>query len=322
MRANKKANARLTTQNLLQVLNLHNTDIQEEVDFHSEFQTIVPTEFLQKIAPANPHDPLLRQILPLKSERAHSPTESEDPVQDLRYQVLPGVIHRFKNRILLVISGACPIHCRYCFRRFFPYTNSHIQFKNWHIVMEYLRAKTDINEVILSGGDPLSLSNEKLNYLLQQLSSLRSIRRIRIHTRYPVVQATRIDDEFLHILQQCQRNLIIVIHCNHPNELDHTTELCLKRLSQYATLLNQSVLLKGINDNLEILVELSEKLFMCNVMPYYLNVLDPVRGSSHFALSLQACRSLYTQLKQSLPGYLVPRLVQDLGNSHSKEWLI
>ncbi len=283
------------------------------------FPLKVTHSYLARIEKGNINDPLLRQILPLIDEQCPHPDYCTDPVGDLDATPVPGLIHKYRGRALLLATASCGIHCRYCFRRHFPYS-SHKSSNNWRQAIEYIQKDRSIHEVILSGGDPLSLSNSKLFRLMDLLEPIRHIKRIRIHTRYPIILPDRIDLELSDYLHQHRCKIVTVVHSNHPNELDSQVRGSLKLLNDNGiTLLNQSVLLAGVNDSADILSELSEQLFTCNVLPYYLHQLDKVQGAQHFAVSDSRAKALIKALREQLPGYLVPQLVRENSGEPAKQ---
>ena len=287
------------------------------------FPLKVPHSFIKRMQIGNFDDPLLRQVLPLDAENISDPNYSLDPVSDLSNNPVSGIVHKYYGRALLIATGACGVHCRYCFRRHFPYAEQTASKSQWHAALEYLKNDTSIHEVILSGGDPLTLSDAKLASLFKALEKLPHIRTIRIHTRQIVVLPTRVNDDFLNLLKISSKNIVVVMHINHANEISEAVAEAMHKLSQQNIhLLNQAVLLKNVNDNKEQLIDLSHALFAIGVLPYYLNVLDKVSGASHFAVPIDTCKKLHTDIKARLPGYLVPKLVQDLAKKDSKTWLL
>lgn len=283
------------------------------------FPLKVTRSYLARIEKGCIRDPLLRQVLPVLEEQFEQEGYSLDPVGDLNAIAVPGLLHKYKGRILLMPTAACGIHCRYCFRRHFPYSEQKSS-NNWQQAIEYIKEDTTIHEVILSGGDPLSLSNEKLFKLLDLLETIPHLTRIRFHTRYPIILPDRIDTELSDYLQRHRCQVVMVIHSNHPKELSIEVEKALNILnSKRITLLNQSVLLAGINDDANTLSQLSEQLFANKVLPYYLHQLDKVRGAQHFAVSDSSARKLIHTLRNQLPGYLVPRLVRENSGDPAKQ---
>ncbi|MDH5444850.1 MAG: EF-P beta-lysylation protein EpmB [Gammaproteobacteria bacterium] len=287
----------------------------------SLFPLRVPWSYLRRIEKGNPADPLLLQVLPLHRELDTPPEGfSDDPVADLDASPVPGLIHKYTGRVLLITTGACAIHCRYCFRRHFPYGDSSSTPPNLPQILDYIRADDRIEEVILSGGDPFSLSNHRLQLLGQQLADIPHLKRLRIHSRLPIVLPERIDTGLLNWLSSLPLQTILVTHCNHAREIDEPVRHALSRLSQLGvTLLNQSVLLKGVNDTPETLSDLSRGLFSAGILPYYLHQLDKVKAAHHFEVSDQDAIGLIQTISHSLPGYLVPKLVRDIPGNASKQ---
>ncbi len=279
----------------------------------------VPRGFAARMEKGNPADPLLRQVLPLGLELDDTPGFSTDPVGDLGANAEAGLLHKYQGRALMLITGGCAVHCRYCFRRHFPYREAIVGPDPWGQALAYLRRHADIEEVILSGGDPLAVADHKLADLVQQLGAIVHLRRLRIHTRLPVLIPERINEELLDWLRHSRLSTVIVIHCNHPNELSEDVRNALTLLKNTgATLLNQSVLLKGVNDSPEVLIRLSVSLFESGVLPYYLHQLDRVQGAAHFEVPLANALELQRALVERLPGYLMPRLVREQAGAPSK----
>lgn len=283
------------------------------------FPLKVPRGFVDRMKRGDPRDPLLLQVLPLGAELATVAGFSLDPVGDMASRAGAGLLHKYQGRALLVATGACAIHCRYCFRRHFPYSEESALADGWRAAVDTLRGDSSISEVILSGGDPLSLSDRRLTQLTDALQSAPHIRRLRIHTRYPVVLPERVDDGLLKWLSDLPLRKVVVIHANHANELSEpVARACRDLAAADATLLNQSVLLAGVNDSVAALAELSEALFAFDVLPYYLHVLDRVQGAAHFEVDQTTALRLHEGLMQRLPGYLVPRLVREVPGAASK----
>lgn len=274
-----------------------------------DFKLLIPRDYLSKIDPCNPEDPLLKQVLPIAKELI-SPTDySHDPLQESKANPIPGLLHKYPSRVLLTLTNACAVNCRYCFRRHFPYAENRF---DQEAIIHYLQAHPEVNEVILSGGDPLIAKDSYLAKLSTALDSVDSIRRLRIHSRLPVMLPSRINEEFIQWFSHSKRQAILVLHSNHPNELDNNLHQALIPLRQAGvTLLNQTVLLKGVNDSAEALAALNEKLFEYGVLPYYLHCLDKVAGAAHFDLSREQISTIYEQLQTRLPGFLVPKLVRE-----------
>lgn len=289
----------------------------------AQFAFKVPTAFADRMQAGNRDDPLLRQVWPAPEEERRVPGFGPDPVGDNAAIAAPGLLQKYQGRALLLATSACAIHCRYCFRRHFPYDDHRTQDQPWAPALREIAADTSLREIILSGGDPLTLSARRLGLLLGQLAAIAHVQRLRIHSRVPVVSPERITPEMEATLAAHPRPLVLVIHANHPAELDDAVAGTLGRLRGLGiTLLNQAVLLKGVNDSVATLQGLSERLFACGVLPYYLHQLDPVAGAAHFAVGDTQARRLVTQLRERLPGYLVPRLVRELAGTAAKQPLI
>ena len=287
------------------------------------FALRVPRGYVARIRHGDPTDPLLLQVLPLASELEEAHGFVSDPVGDMDRRAAPGLLHKYHGRALLVATGACAVHCRYCFRRHFPYGEESALQQGWRPALERLRADTSINEVILSGGDPWSLSDRRLKQLTDALQTLPHIRRLRVHTRYPIVLPERVDCGLLDWLQSVRLQKVVVMHANHAREIDASVRQACARLSAAGvTLLNQAVLLKGVNDDAQILAELSEALFETQVLPYYLHVLDKVQGAAHFDITEARALQLHQDLTARLPGYLVPRLVREIAGAPAKSAVI
>lgn len=289
------------------------------VDDHSDFPLRVPLAFADRMEKGNPHDPLLMQVLPLMQERIQVPGFTTDPLGEKQANPLPGLLHKYHGRVLLTLSGACGIHCRYCFRRHFAYKDNNPGTKGWEPVFAYLAQHPDINEVILSGGDPLTVDDERLESFIQRLAAIPSVRYLRFHTRMPVVLPARITPKLLSILAASRFRMTMVLHSNHANEWNEFLRLPMKQLSMSGvTLLNQAVLLKGVNDRLADQVALSCRLYEYGVLPYYLHLLDKVAGASHFDLDQAQVLSLRQGMIEVLPGYLVPKFVYEAAGEKSK----
>jgi EF-P beta-lysylation protein EpmB len=267
----------------------------------------------------DPFDPLLLQVLPQRAEHDQVAGFGDDAVGDLAAREAPGVLHKYRGRALLIASGTCAINCRYCFRRHFPYAEEMAAASQWRQALQHLRENPSITELILSGGDPLALATSKLEELGHGLAELPHVVRLRIHTRLPVVLPERIDAALLAWLRALPLQKVVVLHANHANELDAgVDEACARLRDAGCTLLNQSVLLRGVNDQADILAQLSERLFAAGVLPYYLHQLDRVRGVAHFEVDDARARALVDALRAQLPGYLVPKLVRELSGETSK----
>jgi len=276
------------------------------------FPLKVPRGFVARMRRGDPRDPLLLQVLPLGAELDEVPGYLADPVRDLAAKAGPGVLHKYEGRALLVTTGACAVHCRYCFRRHFPYDDQNASREGFGPALDVIRSDTSIGEVILSGGDPLTLSERRLAMLFDGLRAIPHVRRLRLHTRLPVVLPERIDRAFLEAWADVPLQKVLVVHANHAREIDDSVRAAIAGLrATQTTVLNQAVLLRGVNDNVADLVELSETLFTAGVLPYYLHVLDRVAGAAHFDLPVERAQRLVADIATLLPGYLVPRLVRE-----------
>jgi EF-P beta-lysylation protein EpmB len=283
------------------------------------FSLRVPRGFVARMRPGDAHDPLLRQVLPQLAEMALAPGFTTDAVGDLAAREAQGVLHKYQGRALLIASGSCAVNCRYCFRRHFPYGDEIAAAGQWRQALEHVRQDTSINELILSGGDPLALSTSKLEELSHGLADLAHVTRLRIHTRLPIVLPERIDTPFTDWLKSLPLQKVVVLHANHANEFDDSVDAaCARMRDAGATLLNQSVLLRGINDDAGTLTALSERMFAAGVLPYYLHQLDRVQGAAHFEVPDAQAQSLIEDMRGRLPGYLVPKLVREVGGDPSK----
>jgi L-lysine 2,3-aminomutase len=285
----------------------------------ARFGLRVPRAFVARMRPRDPRDPLLLQVLPLAAELEARPGFGPDPVGDLAALQAPGVLAKYRGRALLMTTGACAVHCRYCFRREFPYEAGALTPARLAAAVSSLAATPGLEEVILSGGDPLALPTDRLVRITDALGALPGLRRLRIHTRTPVVLPARVDDELLAWLAGLPWKTVVVLHVNHPRELSGELRAALGALAaRGVTLLNQSVLLAGVNDDEDTLVELSLRLFEAGVLPYYLHLLDRVAGTAHFDTPAQQAAALHAGLLARLPGYLVPRLVRESPGAPSK----
>jgi len=305
---------------LLEVLGLGPEWLPAARDAARTFPLRVPRGFVARMRRGDPADPLLRQVLPLAEECQAVEGFGPDPVGDLAARKAPGVLHKYQGRVLLTATGACAIHCRYCFRRHFPYAEANASTENWRAALDYIKAHPDVREVILSGGDPLTLSDRRLAEFVRTLEDCAHVERLRLHTRLPVVLPERVTHEFCAWLAGVRPKTVVVIHANHAQELDDSVRAACKRLADSgATLLNQSVLLRGVNDSVVALAQLSEGLFAAGVLPYYLHLLDRVQGAAHFDVNEVVARQLMAGLNVRLPGYLVPRLVREQPGAPGKE---
>lgn len=285
----------------------------------SRFRMRVPRAWLELMEPGNHRDPLLLQVLATVEEERVQPGYSADPVGDLASQAVPGLLHKYQGRALIVTTGACAIHCRYCFRRHFPYQSSMARDSHWPAILDYLHSHRDIGEVILSGGDPLGLGNGRLSGMFAGLEAIPHLHTLRLHSRAPVVLPERMDPELFALLTRGRLRRVLILHVNHPRELQALSVDTLQPLRQAGvTLLNQSVLIKGVNDSIEVLAELSHSLFEHGILPCYLHQLDPVSGAHLFQVSDSEAKLLQTGLAERVPGYLLPRLVREQAGAPGK----
>ncbi|MEO9591752.1 EF-P beta-lysylation protein EpmB [Rhodopirellula bahusiensis] len=283
------------------------------------FPVFVPLEFAARMKPGDPNDPLLRQVLPLPEEAESPEGFSSDPVGDLHAAVAPGLLHKYHGRALAITTGACGIHCRYCFRREFPYSENSSRGDHLDLALKYLRENDSIEEVLLSGGDPLTLTDDSVAKLMHQIEAIPHVRRLRWHTRMPIVIPSRVTNSWIENMRASRLTSWVVVHCNHPAELDDETGAALMRLVDAGIpVLNQAVLLREINDDVDVLESLCRRLIDLRVMPYYLHQLDRVRGAAHFEVDQERGRALVSQLESRLPGFAVPRFVCEQAGQASK----
>lgn len=306
-------------QELLEFLDIDPRSLGTAHSLEQNFPFRVTRFFAALMEKRNPHDPLLLQVLPRDEEFLQVQGYSSDPLGDLDAHAGAGVLKKYHGRALLIASAACAINCRYCFRRHFPYADHASRPSNWDTALASLLSDSRISELILSGGDPLSLSNDRLEAILNALVEVPHLRRLRIHSRMPPVLPHRVDQELISLLSSTRLATSLVIHVNHPREI--SSQLAEKMWSLKTsgiTLLNQSVLLKGINDHPEVLQELSESLYAIGVLPYYIHLLDKVAGASHFLVDDEVALALQGQLRERLPGYLLPRFVREISGAGNK----
>lgn len=304
---------------LIQLLDLDRSLLDQTHAAARGFPLKVPRALINRIKKGDISDPILQQVLPLGLELNNQPGYSDDPLKEKTYNPIPGLLHKYHGRVLLTLTSACGVHCRYCFRREFPYEENNPGSKGWSAVLDYIKHDASITEVILSGGDPLVMNDTMLRQFVDKIGEIPHITRLRIHTRMPIVIPQRVTQELVNTLTQTRLNCVVVLHCNHPQELDDTVFTAIQLLkNSNATLLNQSVLLKGVNDCVDILIALSEILFTAGVLPYYLHLLDKVRGAAHFDLPSDCARTLHQGMLERLPGYLVPKLVFEQAGAGSK----
>lgn len=308
---------------LLELLDLEPDDLPGALAATADFPLRVPRGYAARMRPGDPADPLLAQVLPTGRERAEMAGYGPDPVGDRDAMLRPGVLHKYHGRVLLVTTGACGIHCRYCFRREFPYADANPRRDQWDGALRYVADDPSIAEVILSGGDPLSLPDAALAGLAERIAAIPHVTTLRIHTRLPVVVPARVDPALCTWLRSARLHVVVVLHANHARELDDDAAAACDRLrAAGALVLNQAVLLAGVNDSAPALEALSWRLLACGVLPYYLHLLDPVRGAAHFEVPADTARHLLAVVAGRLPGYLVPRLVREEAGRPGKTPLV
>jgi EF-P beta-lysylation protein EpmB len=286
---------------------------------HGDFPLFVPRELIARMRPGDPHDPLLRQVLPLDAESAPAEGYLVDPVGDGAARRLPGVLCKYRGRVLLITSGACAVHCRYCFRRHYPYAQEPHAPRDWRPAIAEITRDRELREVILSGGDPLMLIDRHLADLTQRLAAIPHLTRLRVHTRLPIMIPQRVTDELLRWLTGTRLAPVMVVHANHAAEIDGEVAAALTRLVMAGIpVLNQAVLLRGVNDSVAAMAELCERLVDLRVMPYYLHQLDRVAGAAHFEVPVAEGLQIINALRARLPGYAVPRYVQEIAGRPGK----
>ncbi len=307
-----------TVGELLNWVGLPLDQMPERLQAQADFAVRVPRPFAARMRHGDANDPLLQQVLPSPDELLAMPGFSHDPLSE-QQSAVPGLLHKYRSRVLLITTGACAINCRYCFRRHFPYDDNRPGRQGLDAVTAYIEQHPDVNEVILSGGDPLAVPDRYLSDLIQRFEALPQLTRLRFHTRLPIVIPSRLTDEFVQRLGVSRLNSVMVLHSNHAQEIDDEVARSLRPLRDAGvTLLNQAVLLKGINDHASAQVALSERLFAVGVLPYYLHVLDKVHGAAHFFVDDDAARQLLREMLAALPGFLVPRLTREVAGAASK----
>ncbi|MFC0179636.1 EF-P beta-lysylation protein EpmB [Thorsellia kenyensis] len=304
---------------LLSLLNIPVTpQLKEGFLAKKLFNLRVPRPFIDRMEKENLNDPLLKQVLTHQDEFIQAPEFTNDPLEEQENSI-PGLLHKYTSRVLLVLKGSCAINCRYCFRRHFPYESNAGNKKNWQNAIDYIQNDHAIDEVILSGGDPLMAKDEEIAWIFEQIETIQHIKTIRIHTRLAVVIPNRISEKLLDIFYASTKNIVLVTHINHPNEIDDKVIAKMNLLrSAKVTLLNQSVLLKDINDNEKTLISLSHKLFDAGILPYYLHLLDKVEGAVHFYVDDNKAKLLMQKVQAAISGYLVPKLTREIPGKPSK----
>lgn len=303
---------------LLRFVGLNPAEFTEDSNARRLFALRVPRTFAEKIRKGDPNDPLLLQALTLRAEFLPAEGFVKDPLAE-QHSPAPNILHKYQNRLLFMLKNSCAINCRYCFRRHFPYEEIKNGKAAWQQGLAYIAEHQELEEVILSGGDPLMATDDELDWFISQLETMPHIKTLRIHTRLPVVIPSRVTDDFCERLAKSRLKTVLVTHINHPNEIDGIFSAKMHRLRQSGTLLlNQSVLLKGVNDDARILKTLSDKLFDSGILPYYLHLLDKVEGASHFYVSDSQAQAIYSELQKITSGYLVPKMVREIANEPNK----
>ncbi|MCG9651157.1 EF-P beta-lysylation protein EpmB [Vibrio brasiliensis] len=303
---------------LLEQLEIDPTPWKNGFEARKLFAQRVPQSFVDRMEKGNPYDPLLRQVLPLSEEFEVHQGYSNDPLEE-QNNAIPGLLHKYRNRALMIVKGGCAINCRYCFRRHFPYDENKGSKSVWQTSLDYIQQHPEIDEIILSGGDPLMAKDDELSWLVARIADIQHVKRLRIHSRLPVVIPARITEQLTELLGQTRLQVILVTHINHAQEIDQTLANALDKLKQVGvTLLNQGVMLKGVNDSVSSQIALSNALFEAGVLPYYMHVLDKVQGAAHFFISDQQAKEIMAGVLEQTSGYLVPKLTREIGGRASK----
>ena len=304
---------------LLEILGLSADLLPGAIAGNEQFQMRVPHTYIARIERGNPDDPLLRQILPLGIELDEVPGFTADPLGEQPKNHQRGILHKYHGRLLLMPGQLCGINCRFCFRRHFPYEDNKLNKSEWQAAFDYIKEDTSLSEIILSGGDPLSQNDLRLRWIVEELAKIPHIKRLRVHTRMPIAIPQRVTPEMISWLTGTRLQPIVVVHCNHPDEIDEDVADALTHLrNNNVQLLNQSTLLKDVNDSSEVLAELSEKLFSCGVMPYYLHLFDRVQGAAHFEIPEQQAQRIIGEMSKVCSGYLIPKLARESAGQQSK----
>ena len=303
---------------LLNLLNINADDYLQHFKARKLFPVRVPLPFIKRMEKGNFNDPLLKQVMPLSNEFIATTGYITDPLEE-HDTVAEGLLHKYKNRVLMIVKSGCAVNCRYCFRRHFPYQDNSPNKKRWQDALNYITEQKSISEVIFSGGDPLMASDEHLAWLIKQIELIPHVKRLRIHTRLPLVIPNRITSDLVSLLSNTTLKPTMVFHINHANEIDEAFANAIEPLRDARIpLFNQSVLLKGVNDNAETLISLSEKVFDIGIIPYYLHLFDPVQGAAHFDVSEAKAKNIANEMLASLPGFLMPKLVREIAGQTNK----
>ena len=317
------ASAFTSPETLIEALGLDPALIEPARAAAAKFRLRVPASYVARMRHGDPYDPLLRQVLPIARETDVVPEYTADPLGERESLRAPGLLQKYRGRALLITTSACAVHCRYCFRREFPYSEQTGDSTRFREALEEIARDTSIEEVLLSGGDPLSLSDARLTSLTSALTDIPHVQRLRVHTRQPIVLPSRVDAGLIAWLESLRLPMVFVLHANHANEIDDDVrEACARLRAARVTLLNQTVLLSGVNDDSAVLADLSRALFGAGVLPYYLHVLDRVSGAAHFDVTETRAQEIAGELAAQLPGYLVPRLVREVEGAPAKVTLL
>ena len=288
------------------------------VQARKQFPLRVPMAFINRMKKGDSQDPLLLQVLCDEKELINVAGFSEDPLEE-QNNTIPGLLHKYHNRALLMTKTACAINCRYCFRRHFPYHDNQGTKKNLGAALAYIASHPELDEIILSGGDPLMAKDHEMAFLITELEKIPHIKRLRIHSRLAVVIPNRITSELCRLFAKTRLQIVLVTHINHPNEIDDNVTNAIKCLKEHqVTVLNQSVLLRKVNDDADVLACLSNKLFSIGILPYYIHLLDKVQGAAHFLVDDDNAKQIMRQLAKNVSGYLVPKLAREIGGEKSK----
>ena len=313
------ARAITSPEQLLNLLDLDNRLLPAALRASSDFALRVPQSYVARMERGNPEDPLLKQILPIGQECENVEGYDLDPLAEQSQNPCNGVIHKYDGRLLLVTSSVCAVNCRFCFRRHYPYSDNQLAGENWQQALDYIASDKTIHEVILSGGDPLAANDKRLRAMTEALNAIDHVKTLRIHSRFPIIIPERITDDMISWFAGQRLKPVMVVHCNHANEIDTSVADAMSKLREAGvTLLNQSVLLKDINDNAKALIDLSHALFGAGILPYYLHVLDPVKGAAHFDVPDETGKQLIQEMAAQCSGYLVPKLVREIPGKPGK----
>ncbi|WP_286270243.1 EF-P beta-lysylation protein EpmB [Thalassotalea hakodatensis] len=303
---------------LLKMLDIDPNAYQDHFSARKLFPVRVPKPFIARMIKGDIDDPLLKQVMPLSDEFIETTGFSTDPLAE-HDTVAEGLLHKYKHRVLMIVKAGCAINCRYCFRRHFPYADNSPNKQRWQQALDYIADHQEINEVIFSGGDPLMANDQHLHWLITEIEGISHVKRLRIHSRLPVVIPQRITPELVNMLANTRLKSTLVFHINHPNEIDEQFANAIEPLRQARIpLFNQSVLLKGVNDEVNTLCHLSEQLFDHGIQPYYLHLFDKVQGVAHFDIDNQQAQTLVAEMMAILPGFLMPKVVREIAGEANK----